>query len=39
MVQLLFFHLQVTNSKLKNIKLYLKLLTEKLKKQNIDIES
>ena len=31
MVKLLFFHLGVTNSKLKNIKLHLKLLTGKLK--------
>ena len=39
MVKLLLFCLRVTNSKLKNIKLHLKLLTGKLKKQNADLES
>ena len=36
MVKLLLFRFRVTNSKLKNIKLPLKLLTGKLKKHNVD---
>ena len=39
MVKISFFHLRVTNSKLKNIKLHLNLLTRKLRKQNVDLES
>ena len=39
MVKLLLFRFQVTNSKLRNIKLHLKLLTGKLKKQNAHLES
>ena len=35
MVKLSFFQLPVTNVKLKNIKLHLKLLTGKLKKKKI----
>ena len=33
------FQLRGTNVKLKNIKLHLKLLTGKLKKQNVDLET
>ena len=38
MGKLLFFYFRVTNSKLKNKKIYFKLLIRKTKKQNLDFE-
>ena len=38
MGKLLFFHFQVTNSKLKSKKKYFELLIRRMKKQNLDFE-
>ena len=39
MAKLLFYHFRVTNTKLKNKKLYFELLIQKMKEQNLDSKS